>query len=336
MTNGGTSTIGGLIKDLDALWTISLAGVGMDRIAGGKTTSVRNIWRRHRRDDWPTAPSRALRHHTIAATDAVRSVIASRWLDLLFALLVLAAYMTVLSVVWKVALISELPNGIVDTLPVVIFGAIARRLIIGRLVGRSVPVQIIGHAVLCVGFSLAVYWLTLVFQGVLVSPSPLTFFVRNFEPRAMAWQTFENVTLYAVVAAISYAQAPQLRAPSTQEPAPSGASPEKKDSSRYLVRSGDELRPIDLDRIVSIAGADDYAELSTLDGKRLVAMTLAEFEASLDPARFVRIHRSRIVNLDFVDSAEPDGAGRLLLHLRTGETVSTSRTGARLLKTRVI
>jgi len=65
-------------------------------------------------------------------------------------------------------------------------------------------------------------------------------------------------------------------------------------------------------------------------------MTLAEFEATLDARRFVRVHRSRIVNLDIVERAEPAGAGRLLLHLQTGESVSTSRTGARLLKSRVI
>jgi len=67
-----------------------------------------------------------------------------------------------------------------------------------------------------------------------------------------------------------------------------------------------------------------------------VTMTLAEFEATLDPARFMRVHRSRIVNLDYVLRAEPAGAGRLLLYMKNGETVSTSRTGARSLKTRVI
>ena len=272
----------------------------------------------------------------LAAARSLGHALARRWLDLLFVLLVFGAYTIVLSVVWKVPLTGEVVNGIVDTLPVVIFGAISRRLITSHLIGKAVPVQIAGHVLLCVGFSLAVYWLTLVFQGAIASPSPLTFAVRNFEPRAMTWQTLENVTIYAAVAAISYAQAPQLRSPAPLGDASAPPPPGQKEPSRYLVRSGDELRPIDVDRIVSISGADDYAELSTLDGKRLVAMTLADFEASLDPVRFVRIHRSHIVNLDFVERAEPDGAGRLLLHMRTGETISTSRAGARLLKTRVI
>jgi DNA-binding LytR/AlgR family response regulator len=65
-------------------------------------------------------------------------------------------------------------------------------------------------------------------------------------------------------------------------------------------------------------------------------MTLAEFESRLDPQRFVRVHRSRIVNLDHVDRAEPAGAGRLLLHMDNGEVVSTSRGGAQELKNRAI
>ena len=64
--------------------------------------------------------------------------------------------------------------------------------------------------------------------------------------------------------------------------------------------------------------------------------TLGEMEETLDPAVFVRIHRSRIVNLDHVDRAEPAGGGRLLLHMDNGEVVSTSRGGAQELKSRAI
>ena len=106
--------------------------------------------------------------------------------------------------------------------------------------------------------------------------------------------------------------------------------------SRYFIRSRDEIQPIDVDSIVSIAGADDYAEVTTVDGKHLVRMTLAEFEKSLDPARFIRIHRSRIVNVDRISRAEPAGGGRLLLHMEDGEAIPASRTGSRLLRDRVL
>jgi two-component system, LytTR family, response regulator len=106
--------------------------------------------------------------------------------------------------------------------------------------------------------------------------------------------------------------------------------------SRYFIRSGDEIQPVDVDLIVSIAGADDYAEVATLKGKHLVRMTLAEFEKSLDPARFIRVHRSRIVNFERIVRAEPAGNGRMLLHMEDGEAIVASRAGSRLLRDRVI
>ncbi len=259
---------------------------------------------------------------------------ARRRADLIAVALVFLAYTATVWVAYEATFVHALLVGAANTIPVVIFAAIVRRIIVTHLIGKRALVQGIAHLGLCAAFSFASYWLLLVLLGMVNSPSPLTFLVKAFVARGMAWQLLENVTTYALVATLSYAQAARATAPSQPDPAAVPAIP--KEPPRFLVRSGDELRPIDLDRIVSIAGADDYAELSTLDGKRLVAMTLAEFEATLDAARFVRIHRSRIVNLDFVERAEPDGAGRLLLHMRNGETIATSRTGARMLKTRVI
>jgi DNA-binding LytR/AlgR family response regulator len=106
--------------------------------------------------------------------------------------------------------------------------------------------------------------------------------------------------------------------------------------SRYFVRIGEELRPLDVDTVVSIGGADDYADVRTLGGKHLVRVTLAEFANSLDPAKYVRVHRSWIVNTHRIARAEPAGGGRLLLHMETGQTISTSRDGAKLLRNRVL
>ncbi|RUL76194.1 LytTR family transcriptional regulator [Dyella choica] len=191
---------------------------------------------------------------------------------------------------------------------------------------------------------------------------------------AAAWQTLENVTTYALISAMSYLQA-QYHLSSTAAPAPvpigpviqahrslpsaghrqepgraallsqrSQEEPAKEpeaargdsERSRYFVRIGDELRPIDMDTVVSIGGADDYAEVWTLSGKHLVRMTLTDFTKSLDPARYARVHRSWIVNIHRIARAEPAGGGRLLLHMETGQTISTSRAGARLLRDRVI
>jgi two-component system LytT family response regulator len=65
-----------------------------------------------------------------------------------------------------------------------------------------------------------------------------------------------------------------------------------------------------------------------------VRMTLSEFEQSLDPGRFIRVHRSRIVNFERIARAEPAGGGRLLLHMDDGEAIAASRAGSRILRER--
>jgi hypothetical protein len=274
-------------------------------------------------------------HFASAGTSRPDTIWSRHGPELLAVAIVFIVYTLTVWSAFQSSLFSAVGGGACNTVPVVGFGLVARRIIVGWLIGRRTLIQAIGHVVLCILFSLASYWLLIVLLAAVTSPSPWNFVVRNFVVRGMSWQLLENVTTYGVLAAVTYARA---RAPvpvpaATQSTPP---APPPKEPSRYLVRTGDELRPIDLDRIVSICGADDYAELNTLDGKRLVTMTLAEFEATLDPARFMRVHRSRIVNLDYVLRAEPAGAGRLLLYMKNGETVSTSRTGARSLKTRVI
>jgi two-component system, LytTR family, response regulator len=256
--------------------------------------------------------------------------------DLIAILLVFIAYAITIWVAFQSTVLFAVFTAVANTIPVVILGMAVRHILITKVIGKSAMVQTAWHAALCAIFSISCYWLLLVFLGVANSPSLWNFQVRPFVIRGSAWQMLENVTTYALVATLSYLQAARtaLQTQPLPTPVPTPAVP--KEPIRLLVRKGDELRPVDVDRIVSITGADDYAELSTLDGKHLVTMTLAEFETTLDPARFVRVHRSRIVNLDFVDRAEPAGAGRLLLHMRTGEKVSTSRTGAQLLKSLVI
>lgn len=261
---------------------------------------------------------------------------------MLLVALVFVAYTVTLAVARQDSLPVSMAGGVANTIPVLIFGSLARRLIRAHLVRASFPVQVVGHTVLCAAFSLLSYWFLIVFLGVINSPSPLRFIVESMITSGMAWQTLENVTIYVAVAALAYARtyADQVYALSAQlhaaPPADGSAPSESQAPSRFLVRIGEELRPLDPGGIISLTGADDYAELATVEGKRLVSMTLSEFEARLDPARFIRVHRSRIINLDFVDRAEPAGGGRLLLHMNNGESITTSRSGAQALKSRAI
>ncbi len=300
-----------------------------------------------------------------------------RTFDLLAVAGIFAAYSMTIRLALHLDLRGSLLGGAANTVPVVIFGAIARRIILRKLFGKPGAIQLAAHVLLCAAFVSLSYGLLIVLLGLFDGEGPTGFLVRPFSISGTAWQSLENVTTYALIATLSYLQGqhgvpatPYVDAmviggaikgtrslPETDDPkvmmgadqadaiviAPltvvSGDDAEARADtalSRYFVRIGDELRPLDIDNVVSIGGADDYAEVRTLSTKHLVRVTLAEFAKSLDPAKYVRVHRSWIVNVHRVVRAEPAGGGRLLLHMETGQTISTSRAGAKLLRDRVI
>lgn len=278
-----------------------------------------------------------------------------RTFDLLAIAGIFAAYTVTIRLALHLDLRGSLLGGLANTVPVVIFGAVVRRTILQRLIGKPGMLQLLAHLVLCAAFVCLSYGLLIVLLGLFNGQERSGFLVQPFSTSGMAWQSLENVTTYALIAAVSYLQGqhgmsaarhPEAvaidQAGAFVVPPPMATTEEDPEAptdtalSRYFVRIGDELRPIDVDTVVSIGGADDYAEVRTLSGKHLVRVTLAEFAKSLDPAKYVRVHRSWIVNVHRIARAEPAGGGRLLLHMETGQTVSTSRAGARLLRDRVI
>ena len=257
-----------------------------------------------------------------------------RWMAL-STCLVLAAYTGVIFIARGGGLLQSLMGGLANTIPVIVLGLMARSLIIRHLVGRSPLRTGLGHMILALLFVVLAYWLLLVLLGLINGVSATEFDVRPFDPRAMAWQSLQNLTTYGLVAALTHLQARGaaqpvvLAEPGTIETGRGGPS-------RYFIRSGEDIRPIEVADIVSIAGADDYAEVKTISGRHLVRMTLAEFEAALDADRFARVHRSHIVSLDRIVRAEPAGNGRLLLHMEDGELIQTSRAGSRRVRDRVL
>ena len=101
--------------------------------------------------------------------------------------------------------------------------------------------------------------------------------------------------------------------------------------SRIFVRDRGRIIPIAVDGIDRLEAEDDYVGVHSGGKRYLVYLTMSEFEARLDPQRFVRIHRSHIVNLDKVAAFLPEG-GRLSIEMKDGTKLTASRTRARELR----
>ncbi|HLM67831.1 MAG TPA: LytTR family DNA-binding domain-containing protein, partial [Longimicrobium sp.] len=96
--------------------------------------------------------------------------------------------------------------------------------------------------------------------------------------------------------------------------------------TRFMVPDGSGFVMVDTGEIRWIAAEDHYLRLHLAEGSRLVRGTLSAAEEALDPARFLRIHRSTLVNLDHVARLRPWFAGDAIVTLRDGSELKLSRT----------
>ena len=96
--------------------------------------------------------------------------------------------------------------------------------------------------------------------------------------------------------------------------------------SRVAVRSGARTVFVELAAVDWLEAADNYVRLHVKQREFLVRETLAALEAQLDPDRFVRIHRSAIVQVDRIAEMRATSHGDAEVLLRDGRRLAASRT----------
>ncbi len=105
--------------------------------------------------------------------------------------------------------------------------------------------------------------------------------------------------------------------------------------ARFLVRQGEQLRPLPVAEIGWFISRHETVTLVAADGRRFVVdYTLEQLEALLDPARFFRLNRQIIAQLPAVRCLHPHFNGKLLveLHPAPAEEVLVSREKASAVK----
>lgn len=101
---------------------------------------------------------------------------------------------------------------------------------------------------------------------------------------------------------------------------------------RILVRDRGRIFPLVLDEIEYLKADSKYTAIVARGRTFLVRIGISELEERLDPKRFVRIHRSALVNLDFVESMKADEQSLLELEMRDGTCLTASREASRMLR----
>lgn len=101
---------------------------------------------------------------------------------------------------------------------------------------------------------------------------------------------------------------------------------------RILVRDRGRIFPLAVNEIAYLKADAKYTAIAARGQTFLVRIGISELEAQLDPARFIRIHRSALVNLDFVDSMRADEQSQLLIQMRDGVVLTASREASKVLR----
>jgi two-component system LytT family response regulator len=96
--------------------------------------------------------------------------------------------------------------------------------------------------------------------------------------------------------------------------------------SRLAIRSGDRTVFLAIDEVEWIEAAQNYVCVHAGQAKHLLHVTMNTIENSIDPERFVRIHRSYIVNLEHVKRLWTLPHGQYILELASGQRLPSGRT----------
>jgi two-component system LytT family response regulator len=106
--------------------------------------------------------------------------------------------------------------------------------------------------------------------------------------------------------------------------APAGAP--RRAVDRIVVRGSDRVRLLPVEQISWIEADGMYVKLHTRDGaSHLHRALLGSLDDALDPRRFVRIHRSAIVNIDVVVELRQDAHGEYIAVLRDQTEIRVGR-----------
>jgi len=112
------------------------------------------------------------------------------------------------------------------------------------------------------------------------------------------------------------------RSPSVASARPAGIY-----ATRIVIKDGSRIELLPVATLDYARAQADYVELVSGDRSWLKEQTLQDLEASLDPARFVRVHRSYLVHADRIIRIEPLRRDSRVAVLKTGARIPISESG---------
>jgi len=109
---------------------------------------------------------------------------------------------------------------------------------------------------------------------------------------------------------------------------PSEEAPPRRRLMKIPTATGNQIVLVDVEDVLHLQSDGHYTRVVTAQDNHFCNLSISDLETRLDPERFMRVHRSHIVNLGAIDVLVRE-SGRLVIRLVGGEhTVPVSRTSA--------
>ena len=105
--------------------------------------------------------------------------------------------------------------------------------------------------------------------------------------------------------------------------------------TRVLVRDGEGMQVLLVDDIAYIEAQADYVAFHAHGREHLKPQRISELETQLDPTRFVRVHRSFIINLAALQGLEKTDSDAFVARMKNGKRIPVSRSGYERLRAEI-
>jgi two-component system LytT family response regulator len=106
--------------------------------------------------------------------------------------------------------------------------------------------------------------------------------------------------------------------------------------THIFVQKSEKLLNLQVDEIMFLEASGDYTILTTKSDQFVSSSGIGKLEEILNPDMFIRVHRSTIININFLKEIEKHFNGGMIVKMHNGKSFPVSRTYAKLIRKKVV
>lgn len=106
--------------------------------------------------------------------------------------------------------------------------------------------------------------------------------------------------------------------------------------SHIFVQKSEKLLNLPVEEIMFLEASGDYTILTTKSDQFVSSSGIGKLEEILNPETFIRVHRSTIININYLKEIEKHFNGGMIVKMQTGKSFPVSRTYAKVIRKKVV